>query len=333
MPIYPKKIDRIVLLDEIRLDNGADKLKKFFNNLIDDNAEKAIKLINEKNVLFPSLFILQPEIKRSDLFTHLNIRNKHALEIANEILSREFSSNQRLSSEYNEEDYSALKWIFETGYRDNGLNDQYDEILDAAAIILVKVYKDKKYLHAIEGMIFDRYTKGAFIYDLVWAFFESSDPVNLFMIVNRLRSSNRKDVELARKLLNFIPCIGMNSENNPLKQYQCALKWINRNRNYLYYTGETSLQTSNPYRYAVSLEAKYLQKIVSNDFREPLRSLTEFECTLLDDFKKLDYDSRLLLSNCSSVIHRKSKRWWSKWLEYPIYKQIEIAYRISGGLR
>ena len=132
---------------------------------------------------------------------------------------------------------------------------------------------------------------------------------------------------------NFIPCIGVNNKNDPLKQYQCSLKWVNRNLNYLFYTGETSLQTSNPYRYAVSLEAKYLQKVVSNDFREPLKSLTKYECVLLDNFMKLDDDSKLLLSDCSCIIHSKSKYWWSKWLEYPIPKQIEIAYRISGGLR
>jgi hypothetical protein len=168
---------------------------------------------------------------------------------------------------------------------------------------------------------------------LIWAFFECADPESLIMVVNRLRSSNRKDVELARKLLDFIPCMGMENHENNLKQYQSCLKWINQNRKFLYYTGESSLQTSNPCRYAVSLESKYLQRTVSNDTEEASRSLTVDEYRLLDSFKELDPDSRLLLSNCSSTLYGRNKYWWNKWLNYPVTKQLEIAKRMSGGLQ
>jgi hypothetical protein len=184
-------------------------------------------------------------------------------------------------------------------------------------------------------MIFNRYRKGTFIYDLVWTFFEVSDAKSLIMVANRLRSSNSKDVELARKFLNFIPCIGMNNEQDQMKQYQmkqyqCSIKWINQNKNFLYYTGETYLQTSNPFRYAVSLEARYLQKTAENVNGELARSLTEDERTCLDRFDKLDDDSKLCLSNYSSMLYHKSKYRWSKWLQNPIDKQIDIAKKILG---
>jgi len=324
----PKEIET---LDKIRLNDGIDRMKVIFSDLVKNNQEKAIKLINDKNVRFSSLFILQPEIKKSDLFTRLSIRNKNALEITNGILLKEISNIQRFSPQNRQEDYSTLKWILETGYIDDGLNDQYDEVLDTTAIILARVYKEKDCLPIIEEMIFNRYRIGAFIYDLVWTFFEVPDSENLFLIANRLRSTNRKDVELARKFLNFIPCLGTYNGEDNMKQYQCSQKWIKQNKDFLYYTGETYLQTGNPYRYAVSLEAKYLQKTASFLNGELSRSLTEDESICLDSFKALDNDSKLRLSNYSSMLYQKSKHRWSKWLQNPIDKQIEIAKRIPGG--
>lgn len=322
MSIYYKTPKIIESLDEIRLNKGIDKMRAVFNDLVNNNPEKAIKLINDKNVKFTSLFLLQPEIKRSALLPSLSVRNKQALEIAN--------GAKHFSSEYKTEDYPTLKWILETGYIEDGLNDQYDEVLDNAAIILAKVYKDKNCLATIEEMIFNRYRTGAFIYDLVWAFFEVADSENLIMVANRLRSSNRKDVELARTFLNFVPCISMNNEKDNMKQYKCSLKWITQNKEFLYFTGDTNQQTSNPNRYAINWDAKYLQKPASNVNGEFNRTLTEYECKCLDSFKRLDDDSKLRLSDYSSMLYRKSKHRWSKWLQNPIDKQLEIAKSIQG---
>jgi len=331
MSLHYKNLYAFELLDEIRLNRGADKMKAVFYDLVNHNLEKAIKLINDKSLQFTSLFILQPEIKGSDVITRLSVKNKHALEIIDKILSKEILNTQIFLPEYKQEDYSSLKWILETGYIDDGLSDEFDEVLDTAAIMLAKVYKDKNCLPAIEEMIFNRYRRGAFIYDLVWAFFEFENPDKLIMVANRLRSSNRKDVELACKFLNFIPCIGMNNKEDHMKQHKCSLKWIKQNKDFLYYTGETFLQTSSPYRYAVSKEAKYLQKPASNVNGELSRLLTQDELICLDSFKKLDDDSKLRLSNYSSMLYHKSKYRWRKWRQNPIDKQIEIAKRKLGG--
>ncbi len=328
MSIHYKNLEKIELLDEIRLNKGNDRMKSIFCDLLNNNTEKAIKLINDTNVQFASLFILQNEIKRADIFIKLSERNKHALEMTNGFLLKEILNTQRLSYDYKQEDYSTLKWIWESGHIDDGLDDQYDEVLDMSAIVLAKVYNDRTCLPAIEEVIFNRYRKGAFIYDLVWAFFEVADFENLIMVAKRLQSSNPKDVKLARSLLNFIPCICMNSKEEHIKQYKCSLKWLKQNKDFLYYTGATYLQTSNPYRYAISLEAKYLQKTVYYANGELSESLSEYESSCLDRFMKLDDDFKLYLSNCSSILYQKSKYSWNKWLQSPIDKQIEIAKRI-----
>lgn len=328
MSINYKNIENVELLEEIRLNKGNDRMKSIFSDMLNNNTEKAIELINDKNVQYASLFILQDEIKSADIFIKLSERNKHALEITNGLLLKDNSNTKHFSLNYTQQDYSVLRWIWETGYKDDGLNDLYDEVLDMSAIILSKVYEDRNCLPAIEEMIFNRYRKGAFIYDLVWAFFEVADYENLIAVAKRLQSSNPKDVKLARSLLNFIPCIGLNSKDESIKEYKCALKWLNQNKNFLYYTGATCLQTSNPYRYAISLEGKYLQKGVYNANGEISESLSEDESSCLDRFMELDEASKCNLANCSSILYHRSKYKWRKWLQNAIDKQIEIAKRI-----
>lgn len=329
MSISSKNQRKFGIIDEVRLNNGIDRFKDVFKDLVNNNPNQAADLINNEKVLFPSLFILESEIRSSGLFTFLSTRNRNALEITNEVLYKDISNTRRQFSENQQDKYTVLKWMLETGYREDGLNDQYDEVLETAAILLSRVYKDKGCLRTIEDLIFKRHRKGAFIYDLVWAFFEASDPESLFMVINRLRSPNMKDIELARKFLNFIPCIGKNYEEDPIKQYNCSLKWLNQNQRFLYYTGETYLQTTNPCRYAVSLEAKYLQKTTLNIHSEP--TLTDEEFTYIDRFKRLDDESKLNLSNYSDRLFRISQYKWSKWLQNPIDVQVDIAKRILGG--
>jgi hypothetical protein len=181
----------------------------------------------------------------------------------------------------------------------------------------------------MDELIFNRHRKGAYIYDLVWAFFETITPQSINMVANRLRSANPKDIELAQKFLNFIPC--MNREEDPLKQYQCCVRWINQNENFLYYTGATNQQTTNPSRYAVSLEAKYLQKPAGIILSDQTRSLRKEELSYMDIFKSLDDDSRLLLANYSDMLYRTNKYRWNRWLQSPVEKQLVVARKTMGG--
>lgn len=319
--MYSENLNKVGLLDEFRLKHGADNLREYFHGLVRKDKDQAIKLVNDENLLYPTLFILQPEIRRFDLFTQLNIRNIQAIKL---VYSTKISENR-------EDNHSVLKWILETGYKEDGLNDRYDEVMDTAAIILTKVFRDLSCLPAIEELIFNRNRKGTFTHDLIWAFFEVEDPRVITMVTNRLQSSEQKDIELAREFLNFIPCITENSENDPIKQHECALKWINENQNYMYYTGETCQQASNPCRYAISLEAKYLQRSVKDVQEGQSRSLDDYESRSLDNFMKLDDYSKSMLSKCSEILYKRSKYNWNKWLQNPIDKQLAVARRMLGG--
>jgi len=295
--MYNQSSKNICLLDDIRLKNGKDKLKAAYYEIVDTDVYRAIDLINDEKLQFPSLFILQGEISKFDLYPSLSLRNKLAIDISNDILARRDSEARFITSSNREDMYSILKWILNTGYLDDGLNDRYDEVIETAAILLVKEYGDKDCFNQIESLIFDRHRKGFFIYDLVWAYFETCASDNLSGLIERLRSPIWKDVELSRKLLNFIPCIGSNASSEPATQYESAVKWFNQNKDFLNYTGESFLQTSTPCRYTVSLESKYLHETIPVSIKETSRSISQDKHALLKNFRELDDESKSLLSN------------------------------------
>ncbi len=317
----------IALFDEIRIYYGSDKLITIFRDLVNNNSMEAVKSINQKSLQFPSLFALYPEVKNSGLENQLNTRNKYACDFISKGLYEEELDSERILSDNSEDNFNTIRWILESGYSSDGMGEEYDQIIDTSAIVLCRLYNDKSCLRIIEDLIFDRYRKGAYIYDLTWAFFESIGPQNLHTLANRLRSANPKDVELARRFLNFIP--DMNSrEEDSKKLYQSAIKWINSNLNFLFYTGTTNNQTTNPERYALSLEAKYLQKPANMVREGQSRTLKKEEAEYLDNFSKLEEETKILLSKCSDSLFRFNRNKWSKWLQSPIKKQIEVARRV-----
>jgi len=315
------------LFDEIRILYGSDKLITFFRDLINKNFNEGIKYLNQRNLRFPSLFILSTEIS-DEIYDRLNTRNKYALDFINQVLSEEGPDTGRILDESAQQRYTAYKWILETGYTEDGLSEEYDEVLDRAAIVLCMVYNDNSCLGIMENLIFERHRKGAYIYDLTWAFFERLNPKNINTLANRLKSSNPKDTELARKFLNFIPDINSREEDTR-RLYSRVMKWLSQNQNFIYYTGETNNQTNNPSRFAVSLEAKYLQKPV-HVIQEQARNINTEEASCLENFKNLNEDTKLLLSECSDMLYHINRYKWSKWLQSPVHKQIEIAERMVG---
>ena len=329
MPI--SNSSNIGYLDIVRHNSGVDKLKIFFHTLVKNNAGNAITLINDKSLHFASLFVLKPEIEGLNLSVHLNSRNQYALAVINGILAGDHSTIGRLSSSRNQMMHSTLKWMFGTGCINDGLSNQFDEVLDTAAILLIKKFKDKTDIHIIVEMIFNRHKKGLLIHDLVWAFFEAHDPQSLILVANRLCSNDSKDVELARKLLKFIPCIGMNNKDN-IEQHSCAVHWIKENHMFMFHTGEGFHQRSDPKPYALSLEAKYLCKASPAHDEKAFRSFTQNEHSLLNKFRGLDTDTKTLLSDYSFWLYRQNPYLWDTWLRYPVDEQIRTAKTMLGGL-
>jgi hypothetical protein len=326
-----ENLSAISFLDRIRLNDGDKRLKDYYGSLVKTNIGKAINLVNDENLCFTSLFILQSDIKNNNLCANLDKNKKIAMEIINEVLDDEPSDNMEfVSTHYAQNIHSSLKWILETGYMDDGLNDDFDEIMDRAAAVLIKVYRDKTILPAIAELIFRRNKKGFFIHDLVWAFFEARDIHSLFILAGFLNSGDLKDNELCCRLLNFIPEMEMRSGNGE-DRYSSFNRWVEENSYFLHYKGESFQQSGRPMAYEIVLEAKYLCKIVSVDTGSPLNPYNEHEYTLIDEFNKLERDTKLLLADFSFKLHNRNTARWRKWLRLPMKEQLRIAE--TGGTR
>lgn len=320
-------------LDKIRLDKGIEEMKDHFVILAKKNNEEALNLVNAENLRFPTLFLLKDEIDNLNLLDNLSLRNKTAIEITDEVIekNKKISINEYISSDLTQIAYSVLKWIFDTGSNDDGLSNEYDEVLDISAILLIRIYKDQTILPTIVNMIFDRNRRGYFNHDLVWAFFESKDPNSLIMIANGLLSTESKDIDLATKLLSFVPGMGKNNTANKEKKYTTFLNWLKENSPFLYFTGQSLQQVNKPITYIIDLEAKYLNKYVDSDTGKKLKALTGEEAKLLDEFSRLDINTRLLLANCSSTLYNNNKTRWTRWIHYPMTEQIRIAKGMMEG--
>jgi len=213
-----------------------------------------------------------------------------------------------------------------TGSEDDGLNEEFDRVLDAAAVFLIKEYSDKSILYILADLTFRRNRKGTFSHDLVWSLFESQSLESLLLIGLRLKSPHPKDRELANMLLSFIP--GINTHrNSPNNQYLYFYNWLEENILFLYYTGESIQQSANPEPYRIILEAKYLCKAVSIDTGLIIESLSEGDLALLDVFQTLSETDKLLLSNFSYSLHKRNTDHWNVWLHSPVGEQIDIAKR------
>ncbi|WP_368488858.1 hypothetical protein [Clostridium sp. BJN0013] len=323
--MYNLDPDTLSFLDKIRIDKGIDDLKNFFFQLSKKNLKKALNFINDKHLRFNILFILKEMLQQNNLFNSLTEKNKVALLIIKEILTdKKYDlASEQISFDYIQIIHSVLKWILETGSHDDGINDEYDQVLDITSILLTKVYRDTTLLPIMADMIFDRYKKGFLIHDLVWGFFESADPNSLNIIGEHLLSSNIEDVKIASRLLNFIPEIDKAISKE--RKYTIFSNWMKENSAFLEYTGESFQQTTNPKPYRIVLEGKYLCKSICPNTGKALCSPSKKEHSLLNEFKKLDYNNKILLANFSFRIHHKNIYLWHIWREYSLEKQIKIA--------
>lgn len=300
-------------LDNIRINNGIDKCKAVFNEVLYTNKSRAVALLNDKRITFVCLFIFLPEIETFDLYRNLNSKNITALKITDQILN--FNGN--LFSVKSKNVYSVIKWIFDTGFSEDGLNNDYEQVLDTAAAVLINTYKDTNILPAAADMIFKRNKRGAYTHDLMWSFFQIRHPYTLKLIAERIRSSDKEDAELACKLLN----INSISDDNQ-KQYEDYLQWLKENDPFLYFTGENLQFSSHPVFCKVDLERKYLVRGIPTYSRQPYYPVNDIEKRCLEAFKQLNDEEKTVLSDYSYKIHNQNISKWQEWLQYPIDKQI-----------
>lgn len=309
-------------LDSIRLNEGADRCKDVFDEICKKDKATAVALINDRRLTFPCLFTLMPQIESFHLYRRISPIKKTAFWITAQIIKPGTSGNARYLTEKNSAEYSALKWILETGKLEDG--NEYENVLDVAVSVLINMYKDKTILPSVSDMIFMRESKGRNIHDLVWAFFRISDPYALKLIAQHILSP--RDSELALSLLDIkSDRFGADSEK------QAFLQWLDENDPFLYFTDESFQLTSRPVFYRIDLERKYVQKSTASHMKQQIVPSDIHENRCLEAFRSLENEEKRILSEYSHKIHNDLSK-WKMWMALPVDEQIKAATQNCGDI-
>jgi hypothetical protein len=287
------------------------------------------KSINTNDLCFHDLLKLRHKLLKENGWKHLSMLNRIALSLINKVLDDESYVEEWVEStiEYVEAVHMTLKWIVATCADCYMEEDDYETVLDAAASLLIKVYSDKSILPVLVEIAFLRNRNGRFCNDLIWIIFESRCIDALLLIAKYLDSSDAKDVQLARRLLGFIQATRTAKNEDVRGGSNDCIDWIEENKMFLYYTGESFQESVSPKAYRVSLAAKYIMKPVlleTGNFTQPL---LDGELVLVRFFRQLDVKTRKLLANYSYSLYKKDKVTWKEWIDCPITMQVNFAYR------
>ncbi len=315
-------------LDRIRLNEGAERCREILNTLLHRDVRRAAALLNDRRLLFPSLYILRDRIPRN-IWGYLNPRNTIALRIMEQIESNGASGVDALSSRQ-ETRQSAFKWMLETGSAQEIPEDIFEEIMELSASALLGLYGDADALPPVLELIFARNRSGRYIHDLVWALFSFHDPRVLKLLAERLRSPNPRDAALAAELLNLDEADLRASESDRDGRTSDFLRWLEENLPYLYFTEESFQYAGNPQFCAVDLERKYLQKGEPSYDRRPLSPSDDEKESLLE-FRRLGTQERKRLSAQSQKMHDRSVPAWKEWLRLPVREQLQTASSGTEG--
>lgn len=303
-------------LDQIRINEGMERCKSTFVELAKRDARRAAALLNDKGLSFPCLYLLHEPILQHRAQSYLNPRGLTALRLTNQIKYEKTAGPDYFSARQGG-GLPVLKWIWETGSVEDISEDDYEEILDLTASVLVNRYQETEILPGIVELIFRRNRNGSHIHDLVWVLFRIHDPEILKLIAQRLDSSNPKDAALAAELLNMEDTDRNAGESG-------YLYWLEENRPYLYFTEESFQYACKPVFCAVDLERKYLQKAGTIDGKQPI-SPQEEEAECLATFQRLSIEEQRLLSCHSQKMYGKSIPAWKEWLHAPAGEQLRAA--------
>lgn len=311
-----KRKGRTAFLDEVRTKRGDPALIESFRNTARVNRKQAIEYLNDENLCYPSLYVLRNEIEKEQLTEQLCKRYR---------LAADFTRQEKIKAKSQKPTaHSTLKWIIQTGGEEN-IDKTYLQKLDKAAVYMTAIYKDRSVLPDVARMIFFRCRNELPYHDLVWAFLEMQDPHSLALVADRLRSSDSREGDCARRLLAFIPGIDRKQTNEGERQFHRFQEWMEQNGPYLFYKGETFDTIDRPTSYITNHGAKYIGVFVSVHDGEPLSNLTKKERRWLRRFEDLPIDSQSLLAAYSLEMRRKKREDWLKWMERPIKKQLKEA--------
>lgn len=291
-------------LNTIRIKFGIADLQTSFDKIVQANPSRAVSLLNNPSLSFPTLYLLIPQIHSHHLEERLSPRNQFALEF---VIKKNLSP---LKDPY-------LKWMLFSSINQELDTDEFQQVIDRVIIQLIVVQKEQSLLPMIVNLIFTRNRKNHCIYDLCWAVFQTNTVYTLPLIANYLKSNRSEDYELACRLLNFKPD---RQPSNRKQQHDNFCQWFNENKPFLYFNNETMQETCQPKYWRVNLPAKYLCKANLNE-----TALSVSERDQVGSFLHLDRKTQKVLSKYSYQTYRKDKRAWQDFMNSSINTQIETC--------
>lgn len=284
-----------------------------------------MKRLNKKHkgLNFNDMFLLRNSLEDENVTSSLDDKNKIALDIMEDILNEEKRGDLENFSvlNYIEETNSVMKWMLNSALEAKDMDSDYCEVIDIVSIFLIKVYRDYEVLPIIVDLIFERNKNNLYIHELVWAFFQGYNVESLKLLCNKLSSEDIKSKELACNLLGFIPNVGDYAYGN---KEVYAKKWIDNNKDYLYFTDESKHARSNPVYCKLNLEGKYLGEKVNKKTGEIIKFKNNYK-EKLKEFNNLDENSKLVLASYSLKLKKVNLDKWNTWINYPLDEQISIA--------
>lgn len=303
-------------LDQVRIREGIDACRTAFHKIYNMDKQRAVTLLRDRRLTFPTLYVLSPQIEETP---YLGERLSAGLRLIERVRGDGAAQSEHRQSGMAE--HAALRWILETGYTEDGLDEEYEEVMERAVSLLINTYHDAAILPQAADMIFTRHRKGRNIHDLTWAYFQSGHPDALKLIARRLSSTDPSDIELACSLLH----IDSDSKASCKDAYRPCLRWLRDNDPYLYFTGESMQYASAPAFYRVDPERKYLQKGTATYRRKPLTPADEEERSRLAAFSALPEEEQALLAEQSHAVHARGAAVWKRWIRRPVEEQIRVA--------
>lgn len=332
MPVSPTKNERRTqmqdiklnddhcYLDKVRLSRGPDECKARLMAVCSADKARAACLLNDRRLTFPCLYLLSPLIKRLNLSARLTPKNRYALEFITNVSKRK----RKRTSFPKQTEHAVLSWILTTGSREDGISEEFEELLEIAASMLANNYKDRAALPMIVDMMFERNRKGRNIHDLVWALFRARDINVLKLIAERLKSGSKADAELARSLLNIDATKGDLMADNT-KLYRDYMDKLTENKPFLYFTDEGYNFSSEPRFTDIDLERKYLNKQVKAYEHALASHKDKTQIDAAKAFNELSLAEQRLLSEYSYKKCKADPIAWSNWLKRPLAEQLKEA--------
>lgn len=306
-----------------------DSFKNAFHRFLLENEKGAITYLNDKRLYFPTLFFVMEELKSLHTLQELNLRNRIALDFCS--LIKGHTKFKEVTERYNSKKiHDTLRWMFDTGMYSDGLSNEFDEILDGTAGLLICYLKDYTILPSAVALMFDRYEKGHFIHDISWYLLQSKDPSLIGLVTNHLKSSNEKSIQLAHKLLHIDGDTQKFIENQEIN-IQETNDWLDENKPYMYFSGESFQLSSEPNIFKVHLEGKYLNKKVAPDTGEFLKPLKKFEKDALEKFNQSNFENKEKLSDYSCKLKKKNHKLWRDWITKDVSQQITLMNKDLEG--